>query len=90
MFYPGDLKGMLKIHMLNEKCMFVMIDFVTFHQVAHIWDKTNRHKLLGVQKEKVLRQYSGYYLPEHTINPHVTVDPCRPHSQQLKFNLVIT
>lgn len=76
--------------MLNEKCMFVKIDFVTFHKVPHIWDKTNRQKLLVVQKEKVLRQYSGYYLPEHTINPHVTVAPWRPHSQQLKFNLVIT
>jgi len=31
--------------MLNEKCMFVKIDFVTFHKVPHIWDKTNRQKL---------------------------------------------
>lgn len=58
MFYPGDI--VKKKHMLNEKCMFVTIDFITFYRQHHTTEKKQTNKASG-RKKNAMRQYNGCY-----------------------------
>lgn len=57
------LETLLKKHMLNEKCMFAKIDFITFYTQYHTPEKKQTNKASGSaeRKKKTLRQYDGYY-----------------------------
>lgn len=54
--------------MLNEKCMFVKIDFVSFYKEPHIWDKQNK-SFWECRKKKVLRQLV------YTIKQNILLTP---------------
>lgn len=49
-------------NMLNEKFMFVKIDFIKFYRQYHKTEKKQTNKASGRKKKtKTLRQYNGYY-----------------------------